>query len=229
MPTVAELLRPVAKSVTLAATNNGAIESTAPGNESRFGNELTSRNGLSVVEAQLKLLMLAANAGDKPAYRGLLNALGEQLRRYFRRRLPPGDANVEDLVQETLIAVHAKRATYDTALPFTPWLYAIARYKLLDHLRRSRLRLTVPLDDAGEPFAGDEGEATSARLDLDKLLAALPQRSQEIIRKVKLDGYSTADVASATGKSEIAVRVGLHRGLRALSERLRERQNRADR
>jgi RNA polymerase sigma-70 factor (ECF subfamily) len=184
---------------------------------------------LSAAEAQLKLLMLAANAGDKAAYRGLLGALGEQLRRYYRRRLPAGDANVEDLVQETLIAVHSKRATYDTALPFTPWLYAVARYKLLDHLRRSRLRLTVPLDDAGELFAGDESEATGARLDLDKLLAALPESSQEVIRKVKLDGHSTADVAAQTGKSEIAVRVGLHRSLKTLSEKLRERQNRADR
>jgi RNA polymerase sigma-70 factor (ECF subfamily) len=184
---------------------------------------------LSAAEAQLKMLMLAANAGDKVAYRGLLEALGEQLRRYYRRRLPPADANVEDLVQETLIAIHSKRTTYDTALPFTPWLYAIARYKLLDHLRRSRSRPTVPLDDAGDLFAGDESEATGARLDLEKLLAALPASSQEIIRKVKLDGHSTAEVAASTGKSEIAVRVGLHRGLKALSEKLRGGQHRADR
>jgi RNA polymerase sigma-70 factor (ECF subfamily) len=184
---------------------------------------------LSAAEGQLKLLMLAANAGDKAAYRGLLGALAEQLRRYYRRRLPAGDANVEDLVQEALIAIHSKRASYDTALPFTPWLYAIARYKLLDHLRRVRLRPTVSLDDAGDLFAGDESEAASARLDLEKLLAALPASSQEVIRRVKLDGHSTADVAVVTGKSEIAVRVGLHRGLKALSEKFRERHDRADR
>ena len=184
---------------------------------------------MSAAEAHLKTLMLAALAGDKAAYRGLLGALAEQLRRYYRRRLPPSDANVEDLVQETLIAIHTKRDTYDTALPFTPWLYAIARYKLLDHLRRGRLRPTVPLEEAGDLFAGDDSEAASARLDLEKLLAGLPASSQAIIRQVKLDGLSTADVAAKTGKSEIAVRVGLHRGLKALSERLRERQDRADR
>jgi RNA polymerase sigma-70 factor (ECF subfamily) len=180
-------------------------------------------------EAQLKMLMLASLADDKAAYRGLLSALGDQLRRYYRRRLPPADANVEDLVQETLIAIHSKRGTYDTNLPFTPWLYAIARYKLLDHLRRSRIRLTVPLESAADVFSPDESEASSARLDIDKLLESLPASSQDIIRKVKLDGHSTADVAARTGKSEIAVRVGLHRGLKALSDKLRERQSRADR
>ncbi len=184
---------------------------------------------MSTAEVHLKTLMLAALAGDKAAYRGFLAAIGEQLGRYYRRRLPRADANVEDLVQETLIAIHSKRETYDTSLPFTPWLYAIARYKLLDHLRRSRLRLTVSLEDAGDLFAGDDNEAASARLDLEKLLAGLPASSQEIIRKVKLDGFSTADVAANTGKSEIAVRVALHRGLKALSGKLRERQGRADR
>lgn len=184
---------------------------------------------MPAAEVQLKTLMLASLAGDKPAYRGLLSALGEQLRRYYRRRLPQSDANVEDLVQETLIAIHTKRGTFDTSLPFTPWFYAIARYKLMDHLRRGRIRPTVPLDDAGDILAADESEAASARLDLDRLLAGLPASSQEIIRKVKLDGQSTAEVAASTGKSEIAVRVGLHRGLKALSEKLREGQNRADR
>jgi RNA polymerase sigma-70 factor (ECF subfamily) len=155
--------------------------------------------------------MLASLAGDKAAYRGLLSIIGDQLRRYYRRRLPSADTNVEDLVQETLIAVHSRRATYDTALPFTPWLYAIARYKLLDHFRRARIRRTVSLDDAGDLFAGDESEAIGARLDLEKLLAGLPASSQEIIRRVKLEGLSTSDVAARTGKSEIAVRVGLHR------------------
>jgi len=184
---------------------------------------------LSAAEAQLKTLLLASLAGDKAAYRGLLDTLGEVLRRYYRRRLPPADANVEDLVQETLIAIHAKRGTYDTSLPFTPWLYAIARYKLLDHLRRARLRITIPLEAAGELCSADESEAAGARHDLEKLLANLPASTQEIIRRVKLDGLSTAEMAASTGKSEVAVRVGLHRGLKALNERLRERQSREDR
>ena len=178
---------------------------------------------MTASEAQLKTLMLAALAGDKPAYRGLLMVLGELLRSYYRRRLPQSDANAEDLVQEALIAVHAKRYTFDKSLPFTPWLYAIARYKLLDHLRRRRIHATIPLDDAGDLVAaGDSAAASDARLDLDKLLAALPSSSQEIIRKVKLDGHSTAEVAAGTGKSEVGVRVSLHRAMKALGEKFRE-------
>ncbi len=180
------------------------------------------------VEAQLKALMLAALSGDKAAYRGLLEALGRLLRRYFRHRLPAADAHVEDLVQETLIAVHSKRDTYDTRLPFTPWVYAIARYKLLDHFRHSPMRATVPLEDAAEILAFDDSEATGARHDLERLLAALPQSSQDIIRKAKLDGYSTQEIAAASGKSEIAVRVGLHRALKLLGASLRERPRDAD-
>ena len=198
-------------------------------NATGSSSEANKRRPLPAQEAQLKTLMLVSLAGDKVAYRGLLEILGEQLRHYFRRRLPPSDANVEDLVQETLIAVHAKRGTYDTTLPFTPWLYAIARYKLMDHLRRNRIRLTVPLDEAGDLVAADDNEAAIARLDVERVIASLPPRSQDIIRKVKLDGLSTADVAARTGKSEVAVRVGLHRGLRALADRFRERKNRADR
>jgi RNA polymerase sigma-70 factor (ECF subfamily) len=180
-------------------------------------------------ETELKALMVAALAGDAAAYRGLLDALGELLRRYFTRRLGRSDVSAEDLVQETLIAIHTKRATYDANLPFTPWLYAVARYKLMDHLRRQRVRTAVPLEDAGEMFAQDETEPAMARRDLNRLLESLPESSQDIIRKVKLEGLTTAEAAERTGRSEIAVRVGIHRGLKALSDRLRERGTRGDR
>jgi RNA polymerase sigma-70 factor, ECF subfamily len=98
----------------------------------------------------------------------------------------------------------------------------------VDHLRRNRLRQTVPLEDADDLFAADQTDAAAARLDVEKLLASLPASSQEIIRKVKIDGRSTADVAIETGRSEVAVRVGLHRGLKTLGERLQKGQGRAD-
>ena len=179
-------------------------------------------------EAQLKALMLSALGGNAAAYRALLTALGELLRRYYARRL--GDAaSAEDLVQETLIAVHTRRATYDTSLPFTPWLYAVARYKLLDHLRHGRVRTAVPLDEAGDLFAEDESEAALARRDLDRLLELLPAATREAIRQVKIEGLSTAEAAERSGRSEIAVRVGIHRGLKALGEKLREGRSREDR
>jgi RNA polymerase sigma-70 factor, ECF subfamily len=183
---------------------------------------------LLAAEAQLKALMLSALAGDAAAYRALLAALGELLRRYYARRLRDA-ASAEDLVQETLIAVHTRRATYDTALPFTPWLYAVARYKLLDHLRRGRVRATVALDDAGDLFAEDESEAALARRDLDRLLETLPAATREAIRQVKIEGLTTAEAAERSGRSEIAVRVGIHRGLKALGDKLREGRSREDR
>lgn len=179
-------------------------------------------------EAQLKALMLSALAGDAAAYRALLAALRDLLRRYYARRLADA-ASAEDLVQETLIAVHTRRATYDPGMPFTPWLYAVARYKLLDHLRRGRVRATVALDDAGDLFAEDESEAAIARRDLDRLLETLPDATRQAIRQVKIEGLTTAEAAERSGRSEIAVRVGIHRGLKALSDRLREGRSREDR
>jgi RNA polymerase sigma-70 factor (ECF subfamily) len=171
-------------------------------------------------EPQLKALMIAGLAGDKAAYRGLLDTLARELRRYYTRRLAGIDAPAaEDLVQETLIALHTRRATYDTSAPFTPWLFAIARYKLADHLRRRRLRVTAPLDESFP--AEDENEAAMARRDLDRLLESLPAPTRELIRQVKIDGLTTAEVAGKTGRSEVAVRVGLHRALKSLGLRAR--------
>jgi RNA polymerase sigma-70 factor (ECF subfamily) len=126
-------------------------------------------------------------------------------------------ADAEDLVQETLIAIHTRRATYDTALPFTAWLHAIARYKLIDHFRRAGVRRTLPLEDAETVVAGEETESAGARRDVEKLLATLPPARRELVRQVKIEGLSTAEAAQRTGMSESAVKVGIHRALKALS------------
>ncbi len=177
-------------------------------------------------EAELKGLMVAGLAGDAAAYRVLLTAVGDLLRRYYRRRVAGHDA--EDLVQEALIAIHSKRATYDVHQPFTPWLYAVARYKLMDHLRRSRVRAAISLDDAGDLFVEDESEAALARRDLDRLLQSLPETTQRYIRQVKIEGLTTAEAAQRVGRSEISVRVGIHRGLKSLADKLHGRTTRED-
>jgi RNA polymerase sigma-70 factor (ECF subfamily) len=84
--------------------------------------------------------------------------LSVRLRAYYRNRLGAGCSDAEDLVQETLIAIHARRATFDRARLFTPWAYAMARSKLVDYLRRSRVRAAVSMDDCEEFFAMDETE-----------------------------------------------------------------------
>ncbi len=169
-------------------------------------------------EAELKTLMVAGLAGDAAAYRVLLTALGDLLRKYYARRIGRDDAAAaEDLVQDSLIALHTRRATYDEKQPFTPWFYAIARYKLLDYLRRKRVRAAVPLEDAGELFAQDESEPAMARRDLERLLQSLPESTRRYIRQVKLEGMTTREVAELEDKSEIAVRVSIHRGLKTLA------------
>lgn len=173
------------------------------------------------LEAQLKALMLAALKGDGPAYRLLLKALSDHLRSYYARRLRPGAGDPEDLVQETLMAVHTRRSTYDTAQPLTAWVYAIARYKLIDHLRRDRRRNAVPLEEAQLLPIEADTDALLAAHDLDRLLAQLPERSRELIRQTKLEGLTAQEAAAAAGMSETAVKVGVHRGLKAVAQRIR--------
>jgi len=166
--------------------------------------------------------MLEGLAGDAASYRLLLTELSRHLRRYFLRRMGPDrTADCEDLVQETLMALHARRVTYDATRPFTAWLHAIARYKLMDHFRQSKLRPTVPIDDVEGLFADDTIDAVTARQDIDRLLETVPAQMRGLIRSVKVEGQSIADVAVGSGLSESAVKVGIHRGLRALAARLR--------
>lgn len=159
--------------------------------------------------------MLAGLAGEAQPYRRLLDDLSRMLRAYYGRRAPPG-MDVEDLVQETLIAVHTRRATYDTAQPFTAWAYAIARYKLIDALRRGRAHLRAPVEEADALFAPSATEAAMASRDLDRVLAQLPARTQALIRDVKIEGLSTREAAEKHRMSESAVKVAVHRGLKAL-------------
>jgi RNA polymerase sigma-70 factor (ECF subfamily) len=112
--------------------------------------------------------------------------------------------------------MHTRRATYDTAQPFTAWVYGIARYKLVDEYRRTKRRASVPLDEAPELFARDEAEAASARRDVEKLLSALPRARADLIRSAKLEGLSTEELAARTGMSESAVKVNVHRALKTL-------------
>jgi RNA polymerase sigma-70 factor (ECF subfamily) len=171
-------------------------------------------------EAQLHELMLAGLAGDAAAYRQLLSALTGALRGYFARRVGPAEA--EDLVQETLIAIHAKRETYDTSQPLTAWVYGIARYKLIDEFRRNRRRAQVPLEDAENLFAHDEREDLTARRDVEKLLAKLPDAKRALVRAIKLEGASVAETAAKSGQSESAVKVSVHRAIKSLGEEVRD-------
>ncbi|WP_291392614.1 sigma-70 family RNA polymerase sigma factor [Devosia sp.] len=174
----------------------------------------------SDMEAHLRPLMLKALDGDAAAYRALLEELRRHLRVYFARRLAPAlAANGDDLVQETLMAIHTRRLTYDRAQPFTAWLHAIARYKLIDHFRRNKLRMTLPLEEDAAIFATDDSEATSARMDVETVLATIPGKPAELIRQTRLEGASVAEAAARLGMTETAAKVSIHRGLKSLAAR----------
>jgi RNA polymerase sigma-70 factor, ECF subfamily len=166
-------------------------------------------------EERFRLLMARGLDGDSRAYRQLLGELSRYLRGYFARRI--GDSEIEDLVQETLLAVHLKRDTYDRALPFTPWAYAVARYKLVDHFRRDRSP-HVPLEDAGDLFAAESTEESAARSDVRRLLECLPTHQRTLVEDVKLQGLSVEEAARKRGVTAVSARVMLHRSLKWLTQ-----------
>jgi RNA polymerase sigma-70 factor (ECF subfamily) len=168
------------------------------------------------LEAQLKALMVATQAGDRSAQTRLLMLLAGHLRAYFVRRLTGDPGQAEDLVQETLLAIHMKRATYDPKQAFTPWAYAIARYKLIDFIRRSGGRRAVALEDAGDLLAEENPEEGAVRRDVTNLLNRLPARQRALMRDVKLQGLSMEEAADRAGMSVTAAKVSVHRGMKRL-------------
>lgn len=161
-------------------------------------------------------LMTAAQDGNGGAYRRLLSEVRVWLLRYYARRLPPG--SVEDAVQEAMIALHAKRHTYDPGRAFGPWLAAIARYKWIDRLRAMKRTAT---DELPETLSvGDHESAVTSATVLKALLLQLKPAQAMAIRLVKLDGLSIEEAAARTGQSPSLVKVNIHRGLARLSKSL---------
>ena len=173
-------------------------------------------------EARLRELLVRGLAGDAAAYHAFLTDLSARLRAFLRRRLSGSPDDVEDLVQESLLAVHNQRHTYDAGQPLTAWVHAIAKYKLVDLLRRraGRDSVTDPLDDHLDILAAADTDAGDARRDLATLLDALPERQRLPIILMKLEGRSVVETARLTGMSESAVKVGVHRGLKALAAQI---------
>ena len=182
---------------------------------------------ISSEEPELRALMLAGLGGDEASHKSLLMKLSAYLRAYFKgqlARIGRSASDAEDLVQETLIALHTRRHTYERSQPLTPWVYAIARYRLVDYLRRTKAaKMDVPVEEAEGVFAVDDVSAVDSGLDLTKLLAQLTPKMRQAIQFVKLDGLSVSEAAKRAGMSQSAIKVSVHRGLRALSLLVRER------
>lgn len=185
---------------------------------------------LTNAERRLTALLEASIDGDKHAYRRFLDELARHLRIRLRKHLRQQHADVEDLVQEVLIAVHKGLDTFRPDVPLTAWISAIVRYKLADHFRMNARRneLFEPLDEdeasaSASVTAAWSLDALDAQRDLDRLLATLPPRQRESIVQTRLWGRSVAETAASTGLSESAVKVSVHRGLKALAAKIRRK------
>ena len=174
---------------------------------------------LQTQEAELHAAWLQSLQGDATSYKRALGLMSGHVRRFLQKRMPSQLSDVEDLVQETLMAIHQKRHTYQSDQPLTAWMYAIARYKWVDHLRAHGRRegLHDNIDDWSESLAVDnEEEASDAHKDLEFVLAELPLRQREVIEHTRLMGLSITETAERTGQSEASVKVNIHRGLKTL-------------
>jgi RNA polymerase sigma-70 factor (ECF subfamily) len=165
-------------------------------------------------------LMRSAVAGDEIAYRRLLSAIAPWLRAIARRglgRTAAGSGEAEDIVQETLLAIHLKRHTWDASRPLGPWLRAIARNKLIDSFRRRGGRGNIPIDGLEDVLAAEDTTPVVEVRDVAPYLDALPEGQRNVVRSIINDEKSIRDTAAKFNMTEGAVRVALHRGLASIA------------
>ncbi|MGC5702608.1 sigma-70 family RNA polymerase sigma factor [Pseudomonas sp. NFXW11] len=142
------------------------------------------------------------------------------IRTYYRRRLGRHQSYIEDLVQESLLALHLRCSSYDSSLPITAWIFAIARHKLIDYWRQSLRHeaLLQPLDEVPEFLLVDAEVHPVPEVDVRRLLLELTPAQRLAIELIKLDELSVAQAAARTGLSEVALRAQVHRGLKRLGQ-----------
>lgn len=171
-------------------------------------------------DAEWSQWMCAAIKGDEAAYRRFLTDVSRALRGAVRRGfggVSAGPNEIEDVVQEVMLAIHLKRHTWDQSKPIGPWIQAISRNKMIDNLRRKGRRTEVPVDGLLDVLEAGGHEDAIHAYDVNRVLASLNGRNREIVQAITLDGHSAHDVAMRLGMTEVAVRVSLHRSLKALA------------
>jgi RNA polymerase sigma-70 factor (ECF subfamily) len=170
--------------------------------------------------------MAAAQAGDRRAYERVLADSVALVRSVARRQGVPVDA-LDDVVQETLLTVHRVRHTYDPSRSYDAWLAAIAARRAIDALRshgrrdRREVHDELALDQhAGRDDASAESERTQQAQRLRQAIAGLPPGQRQAVEQLGLREQSLAEAAAATGRNAGALKVNLHRALKALRGRL---------
>lgn len=172
-------------------------------------------------EEQLALWMRAANRGDQSAYRQCLAALLPLLRVAAAKALSRAGgrvADAEDIVQEVVLTIHVRRHTWDETARFLPWVFGIARHKIIDALRRRGRRMEVPIDGFEDIFEAPAPRETLSDTDMARYLTRLAEGQRNIVMAISIEGLSIRDAAQRLGMTEGAARVTLHRGLKKLAD-----------
>lgn len=164
------------------------------------------------------MLLQAAIAGDEKAYAAFLARTAPIVRGFARRKIVQGGVDPEDVVQETLLAIHTKRHTWRSEAPVLPWIYAIARFKLIDAFRKRGRRVEIEIGEIAETLAQPEVETVSDR-EIGRVLDGLAPGQRSVVAAISIEGHSIAETAEKFGMTQTAVRVALHRGLRAIAEK----------
>lgn len=174
-------------------------------------------------DRRLADLLRRGRRGDQGAYRAFLTELDRRLRRQMRARAPGlPEADVEDLVQEVLVSVHAARASWTETRPVLPWIAAIARYRLADlHRRRGRAgRLLKEMSSIAETFSGsrtnDNAEDVLNGISMERALSGLSETERRAFTLVRLRGISLDEAAGSSGSTVAAIKVAVHRAARKL-------------
>lgn len=170
-------------------------------------------------DAELGALLTAALGGDERAYADFLRRVAGLVRAFVLRRTRQGGIDAEDVVQDTLLAVHLKRHTWRTDAPVAPWLYAIARHKLIDAFRRQGKHAAIDIGDFVDDLPAPEEEERLSERDVSRALDSLAPGQRNVVSAISVDGKSISETAKVLGMNETAVRVALHRGLKTLAKR----------
>lgn len=173
------------------------------------------------LEETMAALMRSALDGDEAAYAEFLRLGADAIRRVVRHRLVAASAVApEDVVQETLLAIHLKRHTWRSTEAILPWVMSIARYKMIDACRRQRVRITVPIEDFADSLAAPETAAEGADTrQIERAVDSLSDGQRKVVRAIAIEGRTIRETAAALEMRETAVRVAFHRGLTALAAR----------
>lgn len=158
-------------------------------------------------------LMARARVGDRAAYRQFLVEVARLIRARLASKIG-SDSELEDVLQESLIAIHEKRHTLDPGRPVAPWIYAIANYKLIDHWRR-RSRSKLVLDDQIDASVDADN---FAGVDVATMLNELPEAQAEAIRMTHIEGLTNREASERAGVGISAMKLRVHRGMLRLKK-----------